>query len=137
METSYRGAISAKIGDLVKPPGIKLEIAKVKRVLSWCSTGWPRPLYTLSTPAPTAAYTTISRMCGICVYDKSGMVAEVKIWLDALTLETALSGEAAKLSRTTAKGKVSEGVGYLRGDTPTSHLRLLAKPSCCQLLISA
>ena len=55
-------------------------------------------------------------------FDKSGMVAEVKVWLDTLTLETALGGEAAKPNGTTAKGKVSEGVGRLKGDTPTSHL---------------
>lgn len=70
-------------------------------------------------------------------FDKSGMVTEVKVWLDVLTPETVLSLEAAKLNGTTAKGKVSEGVGCLRGDTPNSHLRIPAKASCCQLLISA
>ena len=38
-------------------------------------------------------------------FDESGMVAEVKAWLDILTLEIVLSGDVAKSNGTIAMGK--------------------------------
>ena len=91
-----------QIGNLVKPLGIKLEIAKVKRASLSGSMGWfTADLYIVDTYTNGGDQSYAWHMH----FDESGTVPEVKAWLDILTLETVLCAEAAKLNGTSAMGK--------------------------------
>lgn len=105
-KASYRAATWAKIGNLVKPPGIKLEITTGEEGIIVGQHGWvTADLYTVDTYTNSGvrydqSYTWHMR------FDESGKIAEVKVWLDTLTLEKVLGGEAAKQNgTTTAKEK--------------------------------
>ena len=104
-KTSYRAATWAKIGDLVKPPGIQLEIAQGEEGIIIGQHGWATAdLYTVDTYTNSGVRYDQSYAWHMR-FDESGMVAEVKVWLDTLTLETVLGGEAAKLNARTATEK--------------------------------
>ena len=95
-KASYRAATWAKIGTLVKPPGIKLEISNGEEGIIVGQNGWATAdlhtvdTYTVSGVRYDQSYSWHMR------FDECGKIAEVKVWLDTLTLENVLGGEAAK-----------------------------------------
>ena len=109
-KASYRAATWAKIGALLKPPGIKLRITEGEEGIIVGQKGWATAdLYTVDTYTNEGvrydqAYAWHMR------FDESGLIAEVKVWLDTLTLERVLGGEVTKqnMTRTTETEKKKE-----------------------------
>lgn len=104
-KASYRAATWAKIGNLVKAPGIKLEITKGEEGIIVGQNGWATAdLYTVDTYTISGVQYNQSYAWHMR-FDETGLIAEVKVWLDTLTLENVLGAEAAKLNGTTATEK--------------------------------
>ena len=101
-KASYRAATWAKVGNLIKPPGIRRQITEGEEGRIVGQHGWATAdLYTVDTYTNSGvrydqAYAWHMR------FDDTGMIAEVKVWLDTLTLEKVLGGEAATQNRTNA-----------------------------------
>ena len=93
---SYREATWAKIGVLVKPPGIKLRVTGGEEGIIVGHNGWAAAdLSTMDTYSNDGVrydqeYAWHMR------FDESGLIAEVKFWWDTLTLEEALGGKVAR-----------------------------------------
>ena len=103
-KASYRAATWAKIGNLLKPPGIKLKIAEGEEgsIIVGQDGRWAAAeLYTVDTYTKSGVRYDQSYVWHMH-FDEEGMIAEVKVWLDTLTLERVLGGEAARQNGTTA-----------------------------------
>lgn len=97
---SYRAATYAKIGTLVKAPGIALKVTEGEEGVIVGQHGWATAdLYTVDTYTVSGVPYNQSYAWHMR-FDESGLIAEVKIWLDTLTLENVLGAEAAKQSGT-------------------------------------
>ena len=108
-KSSYRAATWAKIGKLVKPPGIKLEITKGEEGIIIGQHGWATAdLYTVDTYTISGVRYDQSYAWHMR-FDESGMIVEVKVWLDTLTLENVLGEEAAKQKETLAITEKEKG----------------------------
>ena len=94
-KADYRAGTAA-IGKVVKPPGIKLEVTEGEEGIIVGHNGWATAdlysvdTYTVSGVPYNQTYTWHMR------FDEDKKIAEVKVWLDTLTLEQVLGGEAAK-----------------------------------------
>ena len=100
-KASYRAATFAKIGTLVKPPGIKLNITQGEEGIIVGQHGWATAdLFTVDTYTNSGVLYNQSYAWHMR-FDDAGLIAEVKVWLDTLTLENVLGAEAAKQNGTT------------------------------------
>ncbi|KAK4695815.1 hypothetical protein P7C71_g2000, partial [Lecanoromycetidae sp. Uapishka_2] len=107
-KASYRDATWAKIGNLLKPPGIKLEITEGEEGIIVGQDGWATAdLYTVDTYTISGVRYDQSYAWHMH-FDEEGMIAQVKVWLDTLTLENVLGGEAARQNGTNATEKKKE-----------------------------
>ena len=103
-KASYRAATWEKIGQLIKPPGIKLALAQGGEGIIVGNDGWVSvdlhtvDTYTIDGVPYDQSYAWHLR------FDEDGMIAQVKVWLDTLTLERVLGGEAAEHGVTIAQG---------------------------------
>ena len=99
-KASYRAATFAKIGQLVKPPGIKLNITQGEEGIIVGQHGWATAdLYTVDTYTNSGVLYNQSYAWHMR-FDDMGLIAEVKVWLDTMTLENVLGSEAAKQNGT-------------------------------------
>ena len=104
-KVSYRAATWAKLGLLVRAPGIKLEIAEGEKGIIVGQHGWATAdLHTVDTYTVSGVHYNQSYAWHMH-FDENGMITQVKVWLDTLTLENVLGGEAAKQKETTATEK--------------------------------
>ena len=101
-KASYRAATYAKIGNLVKAPGIALKVTEGEEGIIVGQKGWATAdLYTVDTYTNSGVLYNQSYAWHMR-FDENGMIAEVKIWLDTLGLENVLGAEAAKQNGTTS-----------------------------------
>lgn len=89
---SYRTATFDRIGTLPKPPGIKLRITEGDAGIILGQNGRvTADLYTFDTFTNDGTRYD-QAYAGHMKLDECGMIAEVKVWLDTLTLEKVLGG---------------------------------------------
>lgn len=95
-KASYRADTWARIGPLLKPPGLKIRVVEGEEGIIVGQDGWSAAdlesidTYTLEGVPYNQAYTWHIR------FDTSGLITEIKVWLDSLTLEKVLGAKAAK-----------------------------------------
>ena len=107
-KASYRNATWAKIGNLIKPPGVKLEITEGEEGIIVGQDRWATAdLHTVDTYTNSGVRYDQSYAWHMR-FDEEGLIAEVKVWLDTLTLEKVLGEEAARQSGTNATEEKKE-----------------------------